>query len=108
MERRKAQASARTQAKSRINPAARTASIVKATDAITRKQEEQQDAARPVEQVEASAQYAAYETDYAVREMAYSLRTRDHVDTAEGETPVSPKAPSAPQEPHNGSLKPPS
>ena len=45
-------------------------------DAITQKQEDHQDAARPVDQVEASVQYTARETIHAIREAAHTIRTQ--------------------------------
>ena len=102
MEGKKKQAPTKTN-KSKIDPAARAAAISKARDAVTRRREEEQEnAAHPVEQVEASAQYAAYEAGHAIREAAHTIRTCGSIqsrrETTDETRAFTPYKPSAPQE----------
>ena len=93
------QASAKTKSNQIINPAARAAAVAKAKDAVTQcREEENRDAARPVEQVEEAVQYVAHEADG----VSHTIQTHSSVQCST-ETPndtraCTPYNPPTPQE----------
>lgn len=102
VERKKAQVSAITAGKQKVNPASRAAAIAKAKDAVTqRREDERQDAARSVEQVEEAAQYLAYEAGHAMKGTMHT-RTQSSVhrsaETSGDTRAYTPNNPLAPQE----------